>query len=229
MTPFVNVLWPSAAVEAFPQVVGTSGGGTSDLTSNPPVTLPSTLAEGNVLLLTFRSSSDTHSGPDDTGWTEVFNVTITPSTTPYRTSAWRKVIGATQANPVNFLQSGSDRCGYVCHEISGVATSEASYLEASVVNDGASLDPPNLSPSWGSAKTLWLAGLAIAASDNTATNPADYTDQVSGGSAASTAPSRAKVYAARREREAASENPGAWAVSGTYYVPTVATFGVRPA
>lgn len=217
MSPFVHALWPATA--AFPAVAGRVSGGTSSLTSNPPLdmtALPRT--PGNVMVLAFRSESATHTGPS--GWTLVGSLVYTALND--RLSIWRKTVAASEPAIPTFAQSGSDRCGWVCEEFSGAhGDVEAAFAEG--------IDPPSLSPAWGSAKTRWMTASSVAASSNTLTAPAGFTNQTDGASASSTADTRVRVAVADRTNEASSENPATWSETGTTFFPLAATIGVRPA
>lgn len=217
MSPHVHTLW---ATGAFPTLEGSTSGGTSSLTGDPPLDLSALpLTEGNLLVLVFRSDSEVHDGPS--GWTKEADVTYdSPETSTM--SVWSKTVGASESDSQTFEQSSSDRCGWVCFELSGAHGD----VEASIVEE---YDPPNLSPAWGDAKTLWLTACGVSASDNTLTRPSGYSDQVDGASDPSTADSRSRCAMALRENEASSENPGSWGVSGDAYRALTATIGVRPA
>lgn len=218
MAPFVNVLWSNPS--AFPGRVGTASGGTSSLTTNPSLdlsTLP--LTEGNVMVLVFRDQDAGHTGP--TGWTLVNDLYAT--TIGRHMSVWAKTVGAAEASSQTFTKSSSSRCGWVAFEYGGA------HGDVEAVVTDATLNPASLTPAWGSAKTQWVTACSVAASDNTLTAPSGYTGQVDGASAASTADSRARCAMAHRENEAASEDPGVWGASGTYFYEMSATIAVRPA
>ncbi len=92
---------------------------------------------------------------------------------------------------------------------------------ASINSGGTSPDPPPKTASWGSAKNLWIA-CATVGNAATITYPANYTlNQTAPGDAAP-----ALTYAAR-EREASSEDPGAFSVSSAAAQPIAATIVVR--
>lgn len=209
---------PAPPPSTFPQVAGRASGGTSILTSDPPLDmggLPRTV--GNVMVLAFRSNSATHTGPS--GWTK--EVELAHSTAG-KMSVWSKTVAASEPSSPAFAQSGRDRCGWVCIEVEDV------HGDVQVtIAEG--LNPPSLTPAWGSAETLWLTACSVAASDNVLSAPTNYTNRTGGASAASTASSRVRCAMAQRENAAVSEDPAVWAVSGTSYYPIAATVGVRPA
>ncbi len=86
---------------------------------------------------------------------------------------------------------------------------------------GTSPDPPSLSAPWGSAKNLWVA-CATVGNGATITYPANYT--LSQYASGANAP---RLALAAREREASSENPGAFSVSSAAARPIAATIVVR--
>ena len=222
MTPFVMHL---AAPEggSFPPVEGRTSGATSVLTSDPSLDLSALpLTEGNVLLLAFRSNSVTHTGPS--GWTKVGELQATGSDD--KLTLWTKVVGSSEPSSQTFVISGSDRCGWTCLEVSGVATSEGTWV-ATALAEG--FDPPNLTIPWGSAKQRLVTTCSVGASANTLTAPSGYTNQVDGASDSSTASSRVRTATADREGEVGSENPAAWGESGTTFLPVSATIALRPA
>jgi hypothetical protein len=92
------------------------------------------------------------------------------------------------------------------------------------------LDPASLTPGWGAKDVFWLVLLTSGRSDWTVTSPpTNYTDLLE----AATNPGSASTFdikfsTARRQLNAASEDPDAWTVSGTTSNPIVGILAIQP-
>ena len=223
VTPFV--MHASGAVTVFPPVQGRTSGSTSVLTANPVLDLSALPRdEGNVLVLVFRSQSATHSGPS--GWTHRGTHAVTTSLDDDKVSVYTKVASSSESASQAFTQSGSDRCGWTCIEVSGVATSEGAWF---AIEMGDGLDPPSVTIPWGALANRLITSASVGASSNTLTAPSGYVNQIDGASETSTAATRVRVATADRADEVATENPAAWNESGTTFHPASVTIALRPA
>jgi len=84
-------------------------------------------------------------------------------------------------------------------------------------------DPPSLSPSWGSAKTLWICGARSRTNTTVTGVPTDYADELE-----NVANADVTMGSARRTNEASSEDPAAWSFASSS-VPTAWTAAIQPA
>jgi hypothetical protein len=105
-----------------------------------------------------------------------------------------------------------------------------SGVEMSAINvqGAAQPNPPSLAPSWGAADTYWIAGAAWSVNATTVSSyPASYT----GGVEAAPTSGLSHQASARRQLNAASDDPAAFALSGTLtgiYSITLAVQGIAP-
>jgi hypothetical protein len=108
----------------------------------------------------------------------------------------------------------------------GTTTNASDGLSGDLAAAG--LDPPSRSPAWGAANTLWIAMVfpKSTVSYTFTGYPADYSDTSAQVHSLHPFPGLAT---ARRELNAASENPGAFATSGHNSGSYAATVAIRPA
>lgn len=205
---------PLWRAQQFPTVKDTEVSNAAS-SSSPSVTMPSGISAGDLLItIIFRSGTSTANGQN--GWTELFEVTWDSMI-----NAFYKVAdgseGSTQQPVVYGSANVTAHNTYLISGYQGVP--EADTTPSGVGATTTTPDPPSLSPSWGSAKTLWIA----AAGQNSTTlisYPTNYTDGLTSGDG--------RMWSARREIETATEDPGVFTHS-TARRPLAATIAVRPA
>jgi hypothetical protein len=212
---------------AFPAVVNTNTGeGTLGGAGNIAVPLPASLVSGNLLIIIvslFQSAARDSSAPS--GWTELFD--IVGPTNIREFSCYYKVSDGSEGASVNVAISGS-LTGWAAnsYQISGFTGAPEA---TTTTGNNSAPNPPSLTPSWGSAKTLWLA--ACAGADNGAAAitaaPSNYTDLIQASHLSGSDPIPV-VASARRELEATSDDPAAFGQSGTFNDWAAATIGIRP-
>jgi hypothetical protein len=192
-----------------------------------PVTLPSGISAGNLLLMFFikHNSTDDITGPS--GWTELASCTPNGSDIA---KIYAKIATGSEGSTEN-VTHGSNRTAAITYCITGNRNGvSSSEVAVSTVNiDGATLspNPPNLTPSWGSAENLWIA----VAFDNDGaftfgSYPTNYTlgnELSQHGAGAGNA-----VITAARLLTGASEDPGAFTIAATSRVWNTFTLAVRP-
>lgn len=126
-----------------------------------------------------------------------------------------------------FVTSTGTTAVWQVMQISGAHPSAA--IEVNTTSgDSVSVDPPSLTPSWGSADTLWIevAGHAAASAAAFTAASSGYSGfQNNGTSSGGGAVSLASAY---RQNAAASEDPGAITASGSNRYWATATIAVRP-
>ena len=210
------LLAAAQALPAFPVVVSTNTSFTDNSVSQV-VSLPASLVSGNLLFI-MLSITDGATITTPTNWTELFK-TVSAGTFSYA-CYYKTSDGGEGASVTVTIGSGTSDGAHCSYQISG----HQGTPEAAVNN--ASVDCPNLAPSWGSAKTMWLSGCYVgtsADSDVTAA-PTNHTNLL----AAKVTGGRGVIGSARRESEAASEDPGTFTVASQEY-PRSATIAIRPA
>lgn len=216
----------AAAAAAFPQVLDFSAQTFVNDTTSHNVAMPATVASGNLLVIfwTHRANGGaTVATP--TGWTALY-ANIGPASSAGNGSCFIRVAdgteGGTNVNLVTSLLRTAVaqvyRIGSWFGSLAGVEAAATAFTASTNAPN-----PPSLSPSWGSAKTLWFAHAAAADDDATldagAANggfPVSYTNgtwTISGALAARGANLSCETGTARRELEAASDDPGAFTLS----------------
>lgn len=208
----------------FPEIASsaqTTSGGSS--ASSIAVTMPSGIAAGDLLIVVLSHGTSLVTWGTPGGWTalafgqsnaifyriatgsESSTYTFTPSVAGILTaSAWR--ITGSHASAAPEVQSTN----------SSTSTKNA--------------DPPSLTPSWGSAKNLWITVFGVV------NNPLSlsFTSYPAGYSLNNTAVSSGTSlsgchFIAARKLEATTEDPGTYATGGNSGRYLVATIAIRPA
>lgn len=209
--------------DGFPNYLSATTTTFSSGATDHNVSMPATVASGDLLILQFEGVSDaSHTTPS--GWTSLSNVA--GSFFSMRQSVYYKVAAGTEGGTtVNVVSSVSEKAVAITHRIE--SGSYQSTPEAAAVNDANSPsttpNPPNLTPSWGSAKTLWIAIFGSFTSGVSATvSVYPYSDGQT--HAAVTDMHGASCWS---KTEASSLNPGTFtqSVSGRWVAGTIA---IRP-
>jgi hypothetical protein len=219
------MMMPGAAVvDAFPAVIGTPAldSGSLPFAGNASVDLPASLVAGNLLLMLLslhQTSGRDSSAPS--GWTELFDVTGPGNLREF--SAYYRMSDGMEGASVNVAINGSVTLWATnVYQMSG-ASGNIEAATDSAANSAP--DSPNLAPTWGSKKTLWIS--ACSARDNAGATitaaPANYTNLL-----ASPDATEDLTASARRELEAASENPGAFSQTGVFNDWAAATIAIEP-
>jgi len=190
---------------AFPTVAATDGGNNAVNGQNHSIDLPAGVVSGNLLLVFFVSDGvPTITFP--VGWINLFEKA---GGVDVKGGAWYKVAGVGEDDPFVVTTDADQMTAYTIYRI----TDYAGVPEAGVATTGDSVspDPPSLTPSWSIRETLWFAIAGYDAGARTITDyPANYGN---GRSDRSNDAEGAGVGSARRELEAASEDPGVFTLS----------------
>jgi hypothetical protein len=208
---------------AFPVVQATNSSGTTNFGSETThaAALPASISSGDLLLLFVSISTAANTLTTPSGWTSLFNTTNT-----IRFACYYKVASGSEGASVNVTASTAEKWACNSYRVTGYqGTPEAG---TSATGSSANPNPPSVSPSWGSAKTLWIAASADnALSTTTPTAPTDYGNLVNH-SHTVIGINQLRTASVRRELEASSEDPGTFTLggSGAWVAQTVA---VRPA
>lgn len=133
---------------AFP-VRSTYTNGRTNVTPTT-VTMPSGIASGDILVLySCGWPGLTLSTPS--GWTVAGFSTQADSV---KLTVFYKIADGTEPSSYSLTHGGGNYIGWTCVRYTGA--SSVSFAFTAVTHD-----PPNLAPSWGSADTLWVAGLCF--------------------------------------------------------------------
>ncbi|MDP3725836.1 MAG: hypothetical protein Q8R36_01420, partial [bacterium] len=170
--------------------------------------LPTGIVAGDLLIIFAELGNTVSAGP--LGWTQLFMLNPGIILTGY----YKVAVGG-DANPV--ITTGTvTRSSHISYRITGARGS----VEAAT--NAVSLDPPNLAPSWGLEKTLWL----VVGGDNSAAAtpaPTNYTNLLQMADSFD----HNHISSARRLLEVSSENPDAF--GGGQEFPVSATVAIQPA
>lgn len=197
----VILLSASHACAEFPVVAATNTNSISS-TKNHVINLPSGIVSGD-LLLAFLSitSSSSHVWP--AGWTRIAH---SANGGDIRVSIGYRIADGTEGATITVATSANRADASISYRITG-DNGSAPEVDSAIATS-TTPDPPNNSPSWGVKDTLWIAVQGFNSATATLdTYPSSYTD---GQTEGANAP---EVSVARRELNAASENPGTFTIS----------------
>jgi len=206
---------------AFPVVEATNTSVEATAVTSHDVALPASISAGELLLAVLGTTGtlgDSFGGiTAPAGWSEELDAN--------ELGLESRTADGGEGASATFTSADSATSGHNSYRISG------QHGDVEIATAGFTNDPPNLTPSWGAADTLWIAGVvtgdAAGAVDVTVA-PTNYsglikTVQVAGGI-------NYRVATAWRQLNAASENPGAFTVtdSGSPFPIIAFTIAVRP-
>jgi hypothetical protein len=218
-------------VTAQPLAIATSAtynsASTNQTTHN--ITLPSGIQSGDLLLM-FLSVDGGTDNLTNTGWTRLLTEFTTDSECRY---VLGRIATGSEGSTVSFTTTNSEHSAAVTYRITGARndlTTNAIAVSGSVNTGGnaTTVNPPSLTPSWGSATNLWFATAMI--SDGAITSVVSYpTDYNLGQNATFHSNSAGQgVLVAARILTASSEDPGAFTWT-TARRASAYTIAVRPA
>lgn len=188
--------------------------GSSTTTHN--VLMPTPIAAGDLIVVKFYNTGT--STVSASGFTE-----IGTQTNVARLTELAKIAAGTEGGTnINFVTSAAQFAVAHVHVVEAatwsgdIATGLAiAFSTGTAVNP----DPPNLSPIWGPADTLWLPTAGKDSTGTITSAPTNYTNLLNGAGE--------NLGSAQRELNAASEDPGTF--GGANSQPYVAsTLAVRP-
>ncbi len=208
---------------AFPVVAAVNGGTDPGDVVNHTVDLPAGIVAGNLILIFFAVDGDPAITFPAGDWTEVFQQT---GNSLVRFGVWYRVADGTEGASIVVVTDVAEDASYTSYRITGHGDIVEGGV-AATAND-ANPNPPNLAPTWGAQNTLWFASVGY--NDGpTIINayPANYTDGRSDRAARGTA---VGVGTARRELNAAAENPGTFTLSAPqWWVANTIAVSPQPA
>ena len=189
---------------AFPQVAAVNGGINVVTSTSHTVNLPAGIEAGDLLLVFFASDGyPTISFP--AGWTQLFQ---TNSSFAVAFGAWYRIADGGEGATITVTTPLGEMTAHTSYRITGYSGTP----EAGTPAIGFSYypNPPGLTPTWGAKDTLWFAcegndytRPVTAYPTNYTDSRNDYCDQYSG----------CGVGTARRELNAATEDPGTFTIS----------------
>ena len=204
---------------AYPVIAGVApdntGAGTSHVFS-----IPGSISAGNLLVVIFGCQQVVGIGWP-AGWTEVHERQGSAISVAV---AYRIADGGEGAT-ITVTTTGSCRGTQISYRVTGAHASAAPEVVSSTQSSTSSPDPPAVTPTWGSAETLWIAAVNRAGNTAPTGYPASYSlnQTHQAGSAADNG-----VAAAGRQNTIATENPGTFAFAAADgSVPL--TIAIRPA
>lgn len=209
---------------AFPTISATTSSGA--LSGTPQSVPVAAHASGDRLVVIYALDGGTSNYSSNAeGWTLVG--TVTESQNAINLLIFEK-IATSSGETLTITLAATRAARAIAYTITGSDTATAMEMASanSAGTPSTSPDPPNLTPSWGAADTLWLA--ALAQDNGTITlsaYPANYSlSQLNNSGGTTSTPSAA---VAGRQLNASSENPGAFTISGNEQW-TVATLAIKP-
>ena len=186
----------------FPVVEATNTSQEAGTTSHT-VSLPASIAAGDLLIILLFAYDPGLGGPPDlstpSGWTQLYDIDDAVSSL----AGYYRIADGSEGASVNVVSSNNSNSVHNSYRISGfTGTPEVSARATGV---SATPNPPSHTPSWGAADTLWLAITHCANTAADLTAPTNYTNIIQANDGAFSTGS------ARRELNAASEDPGTFA------------------
>ncbi|KKN50679.1 hypothetical protein LCGC14_0630280 [marine sediment metagenome] len=213
---------------AFPVVSSRAQQAFTISTTVHAVTMPATVDSGDLLLVFFVCDR-TFTVTTPSGWTNLFNTTVGSD---IRYNGYYKIADGTEdSTTVDFVTSSSNLAVADTYRITSWHGTTPPEVGTSATGTDANPDPPSLSPSWGAEDTLFLALMGIddggAASITISAYPTSYTD---GAFLVANAADIASVClaSARRELNAASDDPGTFTASLSTEGWVAQTMAIRP-
>jgi hypothetical protein len=215
---YVSAAFPTAAAPTI-TTISTSLTGMN-------VNMPSTVNAGD-LLLAFVEVPNAGSWTLPTDWVELGSQLGGGSVGEL--TVFYKIADGTEdsTTPTFTASTGSTASWQVIRVTDWHGTTPPEMATAS--GDVSAADPASLTPSWGSADTLWIAAAGHTAASNAAwsAGPSGYDGFTQSG--ASSGGSAVSLATAWETVASSTENPGAYTVSGSNRWWAAATVAVRPA
>lgn len=214
---------PLASGGGYPDIASSVKTQSASSASTLVVTMPSGIVAGNLLVVILTLAGTTASGwTGPAGWTSLAGA--------QGHSIFYRIATGSETSTYTFTAPATAVLLASALRITGNHASAAPEIQVTSSSTGTTAaDPPSLTPSWGSATTLWLTVLSCGTAYvflGFSSYPANYTFQqtaVDGGF------SGACHFFAGRKLTATSDNPGAFASSGSSGRYLVATIAIRPA
>src|SRR6185369_13158758 len=195
------------------------------------VAMPATVNAGDLLLVFFsnRGASAIATVTTPTGFTQLFSQVNGTGANAVRFGGYVKIaVGNEDGTSVNFATSADQQAAAQVYGIDADTwTGTLSDVVAGVASTGNSttINPPALTPSWGSDMTLWLTAAGHGREFALTSSPPNYSNTERSNS--STATGNCTTLSARRELTAASDDPGNFVIASAFQW-VAQTIAVRP-
>ena len=193
----------------FPTIASTANNVSAVDTTSFAVTMPDGIEAGDLLVVVI--SNDSTRGPQvplPSGW-----YASRSAATPVTHIFWRIAAGS---DSFTLCPELAEQCAARAYRITGCSATvapEFAFAEGSA-------NPPSLTPSWGSADTLWIVACGMDGNYTCSGYPTNYTNtgtQVSGGSSGQVGQGWAT-----RENATTTEDPGTFTAGGPTNSVTIA-------
>lgn len=220
----------AAAPQAFPVIAGsatTSIVATSTTTPHS-LNMPSSISSGDMLLmfLQYRRGNRLVSSFSES-WTQATAYNAGTGSTLQMYVFWRIADGTEGATTSVAITGGSDKVASLIFRITG-AQSVAAAASTVTGTNPTPPDPPSLSPSWGSAKTLWFMYIGTYdATMSISAYPTNYSTSQTTVAANAGDTLGQRFWVAAYSNQTGTENPGTATLTGSQGWISQ-TIGVRP-
>lgn len=217
----------TAAPQAFPVIASTATTfivGTSTTTPHS-LNMPTGIASGDVLLMfiQYRRASRAVASFSES-WTQAWFVQSGSTRRSY--IFWRIADGTEGSTTSMAVTGGTDNVIALVYRITGAQSVEVGSASGT---SSTAPDPPSLSPSWGSAKTLWFFFIGYENATVTfSAYPTNYSSsQLTGSPSPADSLGGQRAATGAYANQTGTENPGAGTLSATanWFAQTIA---VRP-
>ena len=202
---------------AFPVVESTATTPRTGAETTSPVTYPATVSPNALIVCIARVAVAGAIGWPG-GWTELVEDSSDASD-DVTAIAYKTAVGDEDGTTFN-VTHGDGKSAYIVYSITGAAdpASQAPQLSAVAVGTSTAPDPAALTPTGGAKDYLWLwlGGWEGEQTSPPANNPTNYTNPLGASTAAAgAATGNCRVASARRDLNAASEDPPSWTISAS--------------
>lgn len=208
---------------AFPTVEGTSSGNGTPSSSITTVTLPSSIAANDLILIFVTNSGGQSVENAPSGYTLI---DVHQSGDQTCIAAYYKIAAGGETSTTIDWFGTPDGDAYICYRITGYnSTTPVAFISTQESNGAQTTpDPASLSPSWGSADNLWLALINCGADGGTPTAPSGYSNLLF---QTGTGTPDCFIASSQKTATASSENPGAYSANSSVYQEM--TVAIQPA
>jgi len=204
----------------FPSVATTNTSSQTSRVSTHTVNLPASIASGDRLLcfVGWNESFGATSPSWPAGWTQkTFQANGSSTSLEVR----ERFADGSEGASISVTTAVTTRSAHVCYRITGAHASFPVEAGTAATGSSASADPPSLSPSWGSADTLWIAIGSTVAGATYSADPSSYANGLTVD--ATNGSGGVSIRVTRRTNTTASENPSTYTItSGAWVAQTIA-------
>lgn len=210
---------------AFPTVSDVTRGNDNTNGATSTLTLPATVNAGDLLLAIVVKDSWSQLNWDHTSVGAWRLAMDHQESGQVRLAAfWKIADGTEDCATLTIAFDSSEKCAWQIYRITGANFVECNAEHASGVSTAP--DPTSLSPSWGSADTLWIAAAGVDANSvGSWTAPSGYSSGILDRANSTTGVS---LLSAVKTATAASEDPGAFSIAASeQWAATIFAVGTR--